>query len=96
MNNCETIDSSVTVNLQVTEITVTVDLYGRGNILKMTATAGSSITNPGIKNRDVAAIIISDYVRNTGYKKESLASDTVEFEDGTTLIDGQKITILLA
>lgn len=63
------------------------------NIIKMVSVAGVDIENALIANRDIGAIIIDDYTKNQGFTK---TGTTITFTDGTELINGQTITILLA
>lgn len=65
------------------------------NIIKMTSVTGVTITNNAMAGRDVGAIVIDDYVKNTGFTK-NLADNFLTFTDGTQLISGQYITIMLA
>lgn len=65
------------------------------NIIKMQSTSGTTITHSSMKDREVGAIIIDDYVKNTGFTK-TLSSTTLTFTDGTSLTNNQSITILLA
>ncbi|HEU0226729.1 MAG TPA: hypothetical protein VFQ86_03255 [Arachidicoccus soli] len=65
------------------------------NIIKMISVTGATITNNAMAGRDVGAIVIDDYVKNTGFTK-NLADNFLTFTDGTQLISGQSITIMLA
>lgn len=64
------------------------------NIFRVTAVSGTSITDVRMQNRDIAAIIINDFTKNTGWTK-STASSTLNFTDGTTLNNGDSITIFM-
>lgn len=65
------------------------------NIIKMTSVTGVTITNNAMAGREVGAIVIDDYVKNTGFTK-TLSDNFLTFTDGTQLISGQSITIMLA
>jgi len=65
------------------------------NVIKITSVAGVTITHNSMINREVGAIIIDDYTKNTGFTKV-LANNFITFTDGTQLINGQSITIFLA
>lgn len=65
------------------------------NIIKMTSVTGVTITNNAMAGREVGAIVIDDYVKNTGFTK-NLSDNFLTFTDGTQLISGQSITIMLA
>ena len=63
------------------------------NIIKMTSVTGVTITNNAMAGREVGAIVIDDYVKNTGFTK-NLSDNFLTFTDGTQLISGQSITIM--
>ena len=65
------------------------------NIIKMTSVTGVTITNNAMAGKEVGAIVIDDYVKNTGFTK-NLSDNFLTFTDGTQLISGQSITIMLA
>lgn len=65
------------------------------NIIKMTAVTGTTVVNAAMQGREVGAIMIDDYTKNIGFTKAT-GSDTLTFNDGTELTNGQTITIFLA
>lgn len=65
------------------------------NIIKMTSVSGTTVINTAMENREVGAIMIDDYTKNIGFTKAT-NSDTLTFNDGTELTNGQTITIFLA
>lgn len=65
------------------------------NIIKMVSVTGVTITNNAMQGREVGAIVIDDYVKNTGFTK-NISDNFITFTDGTQLISGQSITIMLA
>lgn len=65
------------------------------NVINMTSVAGNVITNNAMINRNIAAIVIDDYTKNTGFAK-NIGDDFLTFIDGTQLINGQRLTIFLA
>ncbi len=80
-------------------------LQGRVLIPNITFTSSSSnytneipgavITNTNLLNRTVSFVIISDIVKNKGFTKLK-SSNQLSFTDGTTLINGQIITIVFS
>ena len=59
--------------------------------VSMNSVSGTSLSNPAFAGKDIAAIVVDEVFRQFGFQKtgstpeEQLASDTVEFTDGTTL-----------
>lgn len=64
------------------------------NIFKMAAISGSVVTNTKMTNRDVGAVIINDYTKNSGFTK-NLPENKLTFTDGTELSGGEQLTIFL-
>lgn len=64
------------------------------NIVKMTAVSGVVIANSNMLNRDVGAIIINDFTKNSGFTK-NLPENYLTLTDGTELAGGETITIFL-
>jgi hypothetical protein len=57
-------------------------------------TAGASITNSSLANRDVNVVVInSSGAQNTGFTKV-FSSNTLTFTDGTTVSVGDKVTFI--
>lgn len=65
------------------------------NIFKMNMVGDSiAITDARFINRTVAAVCINDNTKNTGFTKLEI-SDTLTFTDGTTMSNGDTITLWL-
>lgn len=60
--------------------------------IRLIATAGSTITDFSLTGKTVLLIVIDDITKNTGFTKIT-SSPTINFTDGTSLVDGQVITI---
>lgn len=63
------------------------------NVVKMVGVSGSVITNEGMMNRDIGAIIINDFAINSGFTK-NLPENFLTLTDAV-LAGGETITLFL-